>query len=224
MSPKPVSRRDFLKVAGVTLGAATFACSGLAMLGTRQPAVAYAEETIGESKMTNKILVTYASRAGSTAGVAETIGKTLAAGGAQVDVRRMDHVEDLGRYVAVVAGSAIRGGKWLPEAMEFVQRHRTDLVRKPFATFLVCITLAMPKAAEYGQFVSDFMKPVRALAKPVSVGTFAGALEYSKVPLVPEGMQLRILSATSQTPPGDYRDWDAIRRWAKQLGPMLETA
>jgi menaquinone-dependent protoporphyrinogen IX oxidase len=36
--------------------------------------------------MNNKILVTYASRFGSTAGVAESIGKTLAEGGAQVDV------------------------------------------------------------------------------------------------------------------------------------------
>jgi flavodoxin len=34
--------------------------------------------------MSRKILVTYASRAGSTAGVAEAIGKTLAESGAQV--------------------------------------------------------------------------------------------------------------------------------------------
>jgi flavodoxin len=34
--------------------------------------------------MTNKILIAFASRAGSTAGVAEAIGKTLAAGGVQV--------------------------------------------------------------------------------------------------------------------------------------------
>ena len=34
--------------------------------------------------MSNKILVTYASRTGSTAGVAEAIGKTLAESGAQV--------------------------------------------------------------------------------------------------------------------------------------------
>lgn len=167
--------------------------------------------------MTNKILVTYASRAGSTAGVAQAIGKTLAETGTQVDVCRMHDVLDLAPYTAVVAGSAVRGARWLPEAMEFVQRHRAELARKPFAAFLVCITLAMPKGAEYGQFVSDFMKPVRALVKPVSEATFAGVLDYSKVPLVPEGVQLRILSATSQTPPGDYRDWDAIRSWASKL-------
>ena len=58
--------------------------------------------------MNNKILVTYASRAGSTAEVAEAIGKTLTEGGAQVDVIPMQDVNDLSPYRAVVAGSAIR--------------------------------------------------------------------------------------------------------------------
>jgi len=42
--------------------------------------------------MTNRILVTYASYTGSTAGVAEAIGKSLAEGGAQVDVLPMQAV------------------------------------------------------------------------------------------------------------------------------------
>lgn len=175
--------------------------------------------------MSNKILVAYASRAGSTSGVAEAIGKTLAEGGAQVDVRLMKDVKELAPYRAVVAGSAIRGSKWLPEAMQFLQANRSTLNHKPFATFLVCITLAMPNAdGQYRQFVSDFLKPVRSLAKPVSEGLFAGALDYSKVPAIPEGIQLRILSAASKTPEGDYRDWNAIRAWAKQLKPLLEIA
>ena len=171
-----------------------------------------------------RILVTYASRGGSTGGVAQAIGKTLVESGMQVDIRLMTEVKDLTPYGAVVAGSAIRSGKWLPEAMEFIQAHRGTLRRKPFAAFLVCITLAMPKAAEYQQFVSDFMKEVRALVRPMSEGTFAGTLDCSKVPLVPEGVQLRILSAASHTPPGDYRDWKAIHAWAAQLPRFLEAA
>ena len=49
-------------------------------------------------------------------------------------------------YSAVVAGSAIRGGKWLPEAMQFVQAQRAALAQKRLAVFLVCMTLAMPRA------------------------------------------------------------------------------
>ena len=50
--------------------------------------------------MNKKILVTYASRAGSTAGVAEAIGKTLTGKGLQVDVLPMEAVKDLASYKA----------------------------------------------------------------------------------------------------------------------------
>jgi menaquinone-dependent protoporphyrinogen oxidase len=132
--------------------------------------------------MSNTILVTYASRAGSTAGVADAIGKTLAESGAQVDVRPMSDVIDLGRYDAVVAGSAIQAGKWLPEAMQFVRTHQAALAQKPFAAFLVCMTLAMPRADKYRAFVTDWMKPLRVLVTPVSEGFFAGKLDISKIP------------------------------------------
>jgi menaquinone-dependent protoporphyrinogen oxidase len=114
--------------------------------------------------MPDKILVAYASKAGSTGGVAEAIGKTLSDSGMQVDVRLMKHVNDLAPYQAVVAGSAIRGGEWLSEAMEFVQAHQSTLAQKPFAAFLVCVTLAQP-SAEKSQEVAAYLKPVRALVK-----------------------------------------------------------
>lgn len=171
--------------------------------------------------MSNKILVTYASRAGSTKGVAEAIGMTLAEDGVQVDVRSMNEVKDLGEYRAVVAGSAVRGSKWLPEAMEFLKSNRKALAGKPFAAFLVCITLGMPNGEKYRPFVADFMKPVREIVKPASEGYFAGALDYSKVRLITDGVSLRILSAVTKTPERDYRDWEAIRTWAKELVPMV---
>ncbi len=171
-----------------------------------------------------RILVAYASRGGSTGGVAEALGKTLAEQGSQVDVRQIKDVAGIDQYSAVVLGSAIRGKAWLPEAMEFVRAHRDALRQKPVAAFLVCITLAMPIAANYKEFVRGFMNDVRSLIAPRAEGYFAGALDYSKVPLVPEGLQLRILSAASKTPPGDYRDWDAIRSWAVQLPSVLERA
>ena len=56
--------------------------------------------------MSNKILVAYASQTGSTAGVAEAIGKSLAESGEHVEVRPMQDVKDLAPYHAVVAGNA----------------------------------------------------------------------------------------------------------------------
>ena len=92
--------------------------------------------------MSNKILVTYASRAGSTAGVAQAIGNSLTEHNLEVDVCPMQDVHDLTPYRAVVAGSAIRYDRWLPEAVQFVERHQDDLSQKPFATFLVCLALS----------------------------------------------------------------------------------
>ena len=171
--------------------------------------------------MADTILVTYASRAGSTAGVAEAIGRTLAAGGAQVEVRPMQAVTDLTPYRAVVAGSAIRGQKWLPEAMQFLRTHRAALAQKPFAAFLVCITLSMPKADQYRPGVAGWLQPVRDLVTPVSEGLFAGALDFRKLPWTFNTLLMRLVVAFGLWKTGDHRDWNAIRAWAESLRPLL---
>ena len=173
--------------------------------------------------MSNKILVTYASRSGSTAGVAEAIGKTLAESGAQVDVLPMQEVNDLTPYRAVVAGSAIRGEQWLPEAMQFMQTHQAALAQKPFAAFLVCMTLAMPKRRQIPPARGDFLQPVRALVKPVSEGLFAGALDISKIPSFRDRLKFRLSVIFGVWKEGDHRDWNAIRAWAANLKPILAT-
>lgn len=170
--------------------------------------------------MSNKILVTYASRTGTTAGVAEAIGETLAASGALVEVHPMTEVKDLSPYQAVVAGSAIQDKQWLPEALQFMQTHRAALAQKPFAAFLVCMTLAMPNK-DYRAAVADWLQPVRALARPVSEGLFAGALDISKVPSLRDRLMFRLSVLFGVWSEGDHRDWDAIRAWAEALKPML---
>jgi menaquinone-dependent protoporphyrinogen oxidase len=151
--------------------------------------------------------------------VAELIGKTLAEGGAAVDVLPMQEVQDLTPYEAVVAGSAIRGGVWLPEAMEFMHTHRQALARKPFAAFLVCMTLTMK--ADYRAHVATWLEPVRSLVKPVSEGLFAGALDIAKVPSWSERLKFRFSVAFGVWSEGDHRDWIAIRTWAESLRPLL---
>ncbi len=94
--------------------------------------------------MKGKVLVTYSTRTGSTKGVAESIGNTLSGLGEVVDVAPMEEITDISQYSAVIAGSAIQAGKWLPEAMSFIKTHQHELKNKYFVAFLVCMTLAMP--------------------------------------------------------------------------------
>lgn len=172
--------------------------------------------------MSGKILVTYASRAGSTAGVAEAIGHTLARSGAQVEVRPMHEVMDLAPYRAVVAGSAIQRKQWLPEAVQFVQTHRAALAQKPFAIFTVCMTMAL-KNEQYRSAVPAWLSPVRALVRPFSEGYFAGALDLSKVPSLSDRLKFRLSIALGVWSEGDHRDWEAIRAWAGDLATRLQS-
>lgn len=183
--------------------------------------------------MTNTILVTYASRTGTTAEVAEAICKTLTPSLPtpdndpmrqetwSVDVLPMQEVRDVSAYDAVIAGSAIRGARWLPEAMQFIRAHQSTLRHKPFAIYTVCITLAMSNREQYRSAVSGWTAPVRAIVQPLSEGLFAGMLDFKKLPFNWETLKLRATVAMGIFPRGDHRDWEAVRAWAESLKPML---
>ena len=170
--------------------------------------------------MTDKILVTYATRTGTTAGVAKAIAKTLAEGGSQVDALPMEAVKDLSPYRAVVAGSAIQDKRWLPEAMLFLHVHQAELAQKPFAAFLVCMTMTIGNG-KYRDEVATWMKPVRKLVRPMSEDLFAGALDISKIPSFIIRQKFRLSVAMGVWTEGDHRDWNAIRLWAEELRSIL---
>jgi menaquinone-dependent protoporphyrinogen oxidase len=169
--------------------------------------------------MEKRILVAYASRAGSTAGVADAIGRCLSESGLRVDVRPMVEITEVESYSAVVAGSPIRGG-WLPEAMEFVRAHQVELARRPFTAFMTCISLAMRGGELYRAGLGKHLAPVRALVRPVSEGLFAGALDLAVLPVV-DRVKMQVPVALGIFPPGDHRDWEKIRTWAEELRPKL---
>jgi menaquinone-dependent protoporphyrinogen IX oxidase len=83
------------------------------------------------------VLVGYATDHGSTRGIAGRIGEGLRAHGVAVDVQPMTEVDDVGRYDAVVLGSAIHGGKWLLDGTKFVDRNAALLRERPVWLFSV---------------------------------------------------------------------------------------
>jgi menaquinone-dependent protoporphyrinogen oxidase len=171
--------------------------------------------------MTHRILVTYASRSGTTAEIAEAICDALSKSGAQVQVKPMQEVLDLSVFDAVIAGSGIRSARWLPEAVQFIRAHQSILRHKPFAMYTVCITLAMANGEQYRKNVSEWTAPVRAIVPPLSEGLFAGRLDFNKLPFNWETLKLRATVAMGIFPRGDRRDWNAIQAWAESLRPMF---
>jgi menaquinone-dependent protoporphyrinogen oxidase len=174
-----------------------------------------------DGKMNKKILVTYASRTGSTAQIAEAICKSLVKNGEEAELLPMENVKDLSSYHAVIIGSPIRKSQWLPEAMQFLQNHRAELARKRVATFTVCITIAMSNVERYQDVVRQWTAPVRELAKPISEGLFAGRLNFRKLPCTLDTLLLRFTVALGVFPKGDHRDWNAVHAWVQDLQSIL---
>ena len=163
-----------------------------------------------------KILVAYATKAGSTAEVAAEIGRVIESkSGHKVDVRPVGKAKEVSGYDAVIIGSAIRVGKWLPEATKFVEKHRDALSQVPVAYFTVCLTLS-EDTEENRRKVAAYLDPVCEVVQPVDVGLFAGVMDYSKLPFI-----LRLMMKKMGSPEGDFRDWEAIRAWAADLCPAL---
>jgi len=173
--------------------------------------------------MPDKILIAYASRGGSTASIAHAIAETLIECGIMVDVYPMQDIHDISPYSAVIAGSAIQKSRWLPEAMHFMKQYQTELAQKPFATFLVCLALAVKdqqRQIQAQKQASNWLQPIRDLVNPLSEGMFAGVLDLSKIPIVYR-ILFRVVIALGFFAEGDYRDWDAIRQWATTLSEKL---
>jgi menaquinone-dependent protoporphyrinogen oxidase len=163
----------------------------------------------------NKILVTYATRAGSTFEVAARVAEVLRTAGATVDVKPVPAVHEVKGYDAVIVGSAIRMGRWLPEAEAFVKANCETLSHIPTAYFLVS-GLLRNDTPEMRHKVLAYLDPVRKILEPISIGLFAGKMDYSKM----DWHDRSIAEAVSSSE-GDWRSWETIRGWAQELQPIL---
>lgn len=155
-----------------------------------------------------RILVTYASKAGSTGEVADFIGQTLCANETTVDVLPISDGVELSRYDAVIVGSAIRMGRWLGEAVKFVETNQAALSQVPTAYFTVCLTMK--------DDTEENRREVATYLEPVDIGMFAGKVDYSKLSFLE-----RLLAKAMKVQEADRRDWDAIRGWTEGVCPML---
>lgn len=211
-----ISRRNFIKIAGGSIGATVLACSGLTFFTTRRPVVEFSETScVNQTEKGDEVLIVYASKCGSTGEVAEFIGKELCDSGIMVDVRLINDTIDPSQYQAVIIGSAIRMGKWLPDASKFIETHQETLSHVPTAYFTVCMTL-IEDTIENRNAVADYMKPVNQVLEPIDTGLLAGKMDYDKLSC----LERTIIKAIG-TPEGDYRNWETIHTWTNDLRRKL---
>jgi menaquinone-dependent protoporphyrinogen oxidase len=158
-----------------------------------------------------RILVAYVSRKGSTAEIAQAIGKELQAAGKSADVAEMSTVASLAAYDAVVIGGPIYMGRMVGGAGKFVKRHLDALSKLPVAGFIVALAPVSgdPVGMEMAQ---KALQTALSPLQPVAETIFAGKLDPQKLSWFQNWITKKV-----KTPVGDFRDWTAIATWAKEL-------
>ncbi len=212
MTTKRLSRRDFLKTAGITLGASALACSGLGYAASIPPKIETPELSYAkDNDMNKKILVTYATRAGSSVEVAAAIGESLSQRGFAVDVKPVKEKPNLANYQAVLMGSAIRMGSWLPEAVDFVKTNQQALNKMPVALFTVHMLNTGEDDASRAARLA-YLQTVRLLLNQAEEVYFAGKIDFSRLSFLD-----RLVAGMVKAVDADHRDWDKIRNWTPAI-------
>lgn len=208
MPIQPLSRRRFLKIAGLTAAGAALAGSGLGYAATRTPTITTPELVLeGKHAMNQRILVAYATRAGSTAEIAAAIGESLAARGYAVDVKPVKEKPNPASYTAIVVGSAIRMGSWLPEAVDYIKSNQATLAAMPVSLFTVHVLNTGADDASRAARAA-YLKAIRPLLPDAEEVYFEGLMDFGRLSFLD-----RIIAKMVKSVDADHRDWAAIRAW-----------
>jgi menaquinone-dependent protoporphyrinogen oxidase len=166
--------------------------------------------------MTGQVLVAYASKYGGTAEIAEALAAAMREKGVDAVAQQAAEVTDLAGYRAAVVGSGVYAGRWAGDARRFVRKHRDALRAMPTWLFCSGPTGGSPKddaavAAAGPGVVDTSMRKIDVGAR--GHATFAGR--------VGDGMGGPF---ERFVPKGDWRDFDQIATWGRQIAAELTEA
>lgn len=160
-----------------------------------------------------KVLVTAASRHGSTDEIADAIGATLTGCGLEVIRMAPDQVQNLVDFDAVVLGSAIYVGRWLELARSFVERFRGELAQLPVWLFSSGPLGDPPKPDGTPPDVLAVIDRMR----PREHRVFSGEIVRGEL-----GLAERVVTKAVGAPAGDFRPWAEIGAWATGIAETLK--
>jgi menaquinone-dependent protoporphyrinogen oxidase len=162
-------------------------------------------------------LIAYASRYGSTRGVAERIAAKLGERGNRVELRPVSEVNGVSAYSAVVFGSAVFNQIWTPEAEAFVHRNESALASRPVWMFSVG-TFGDRKRL-IGRLMTREPRGIATILErihPRDYRVFAGLIDRHQWPFAS-----RLFHHALGGRLGDNRDWPEIDAWAEGIAESL---
>jgi menaquinone-dependent protoporphyrinogen oxidase len=173
-----------------------------------------------EDEMDRQVLVTYATKYGGTAEIAEKIGQVLREAGLRTDVHPADRVSDLSPYKAVVLGSGVYIGRWRKGAATFLKANEKALAERPVWLFSSGPTgEGDPVELTNGWRFPKALQPIADRIQPRDVAVFHGVLNGKKLNPIEKWVIKNV-----KAPLGDFRDWDAITAWATAIADVLKEA
>ena len=161
---------------------------------------------------TTTVLVTYATKYGSTQEVAETVAAVFRENGLQAEVKPTCEVRTLDGFHAVVLGAALYMGRWHKDARGFLKRHRTELSSLPVAIFALGPLTDAEKEQQGSRTQLDHELAKVPWLAPVRIEVFGGVINPAKL-----HFPFNHMSA------GDARDWAVIRAWAGKLVALFQS-
>ncbi|HWO24128.1 MAG TPA: flavodoxin domain-containing protein [Kofleriaceae bacterium] len=161
-----------------------------------------------------RVLVTWGSKRGGTAGIGRIIAEQLRARGHEPIAVPAAEAPPLQDIDAVIVGGALYANHWHRSARRFVMRHTRALRRIPVWMFS---SGPLDDSADRGDILPP--RQVRALMDHVgALGhiTFGGRLEATARGLAVEAM--------AKEHAGDWRNPSRIRAWTNEIADALSTA
>ncbi|MBN2273552.1 MAG: hypothetical protein JXR41_14705 [Bacteroidales bacterium] len=168
--------------------------------------------------MNKKTLIAYAGNYDSTKEIAEHIAGIISEMGADVEVQSVEDTRNMESYDNLIIGSATRMDKLLGKTMRFARRRAEQIRKKTTAYFVTCLTMKND-TPENREKARSFLEPLCQIKKPVSMGLFGGKLEYNKVGFL--GKTLSRQDKTGSLAEGDFRNWEQISAWAREVGRIF---
>ena len=164
--------------------------------------------------MPARILVAYSTRKGSTAEIARAIGNELQSAGHSVDVAGMKEITSLDEYDAVIIGAPVYKGK-VVDVKKFVDKHQDALSTLRLAAF----TAGIAPASDDPKAVTDCLDTLHAALEPLQplASTMCAVkLDPGKLSFFEKKIWKMV-----KGPEGDFRDWDAIAAWAREVAVKM---
>lgn len=168
--------------------------------------------------MADRVLVTYATKHGSTAEIAKKIGDVLKGSGFDVEVKNVREAGGPSAYKAVVVGSAAYMGRWRGEAVKYLKKNASQLADRPTWLFMSGPSgKGDPAELLKGIIYPPGMQPVIDAVKPRDIKPFHGDTSASRF----SGWERWIMSRVGADA-ADFRDWDMITSWAQGIAGELK--